>query len=40
MLVFIIALIADMLNRLRVNQDKMLYELKRIRYKNTSAPDL
>ncbi len=32
MLVLIIALIADMLNRLRVNQDKVLYELKKIRY--------
>lgn len=32
-LVFIIALISDMLNRLRVNQDKMLNELKKIRYK-------
>ena len=28
----IIALIADMLNRLRINQDKLLYELKKSRY--------
>lgn len=34
MLVLIIALIADMLNRLRINQDKVLYELKKIRYDN------
>lgn len=33
MLVLIIALIADMLNRLRVNQDKLLYEMKKVRYK-------
>jgi glycosyltransferase involved in cell wall biosynthesis len=32
MLVLIIALISDMLNRLRINQDKLLYELKKIRY--------
>jgi glycosyltransferase involved in cell wall biosynthesis len=32
MLVLIIALIADMLNRLRISQDKVLYELKKIRY--------
>jgi glycosyltransferase involved in cell wall biosynthesis len=32
LLILIIALIADMLNRLRINQDKMLYELKRNRY--------
>lgn len=32
MLVLIIALVADMLNRLRVNQDKQLYETKKIRY--------
>lgn len=34
MLVSLIALIADMLNRVRINQDKMLYEFKKIRYKN------
>lgn len=34
MLVLIIALISDMLNRLRINQDKLLYELKKIRYGN------
>lgn len=34
MLVLIIALIADMLNRLRINQDRVLYELKKIRYDN------
>ncbi len=33
MLVLLIALIADMLNRLRVNQDRMLYHLKTIRYR-------
>jgi len=32
MLVLIIALIADMLNRLRISQDKVLYELKKLRY--------
>ena len=32
LLVLIIAMIADMLNRLRINQDKLLYELKKIRY--------
>ncbi|HKJ39665.1 MAG TPA: glycosyltransferase family 2 protein, partial [Anaerolineales bacterium] len=32
LLVLLIALIADMLNRLRINQDKLLYELKRNRY--------
>ena len=33
LLVLIIALVADMLNRLRINQDKLLYQIKRIRYK-------
>jgi glycosyltransferase involved in cell wall biosynthesis len=33
LLVLIIALVADMLNRLRINQDKLLYEIKRLRYK-------
>jgi len=32
MLVFLVALIADMLNRLRTNQDRLLYELRRTRY--------
>jgi glycosyltransferase involved in cell wall biosynthesis len=32
MLVLIIALVADMLNRLRMSQNKVLYELKKIRY--------
>ena len=32
MLVLIIALVADMLNRLRINQDKLLYEFKKNRY--------
>lgn len=32
MFVLVIALIADMLNRLRMNQDKLLYQLKRVRY--------
>jgi len=32
LLILVIALIADMLNRLRVNQDKLLYEIKQIRY--------
>lgn len=32
MLVLLIALIADMLNRLRINQDKLLYEFKKTRY--------
>jgi glycosyltransferase involved in cell wall biosynthesis len=32
MLVLLLALIADMLNRLRKNQDKLLYEIKKIRY--------
>lgn len=32
LLILIIALVADMLNRLRINQDKLLYELKRNRY--------
>jgi glycosyltransferase involved in cell wall biosynthesis len=32
MLVLLIALIADMMNRLRINQDKLLYEFKKIRY--------
>lgn len=34
MLVLIIALVADMLNRLRLTQDKLLYELKRSKYGN------
>jgi glycosyltransferase involved in cell wall biosynthesis len=34
MLVLLIALIADMLNRLRLNQDKLLYEFKKMRYKD------
>ena len=33
LLILVIALIADMLNRLRINQDKLLYEIKRIRHK-------
>jgi len=32
-LVFLIALIADMINRVRVNEDRLLYELKKSRYK-------
>ncbi len=32
MLVLLIALITDMLNRLRVNQDKIIYELKKMKY--------
>jgi glycosyltransferase involved in cell wall biosynthesis len=32
MLVLLIALITDMLNRLKVNQDKLLYEIKKIKY--------
>jgi len=32
MFVMIIALVADMLNRLRINQDKLLYEFKKTRY--------
>lgn len=31
-LILIIALIADMLNRMRKNQDRLLYEIKKIRY--------
>ena len=33
LLTLIIALVADMLNRLRINQDRLLYELRRNRYK-------
>jgi glycosyltransferase involved in cell wall biosynthesis len=33
LLILIIALVADMLNRLRINQDRLLYEIKRTRYK-------
>lgn len=32
MLILLIALIADMLNRLRINQDKLLYEIKKMKY--------
>jgi glycosyltransferase involved in cell wall biosynthesis len=32
LLTLIIALVADMLNRLRINQDKLLYEIKKMRY--------
>jgi glycosyltransferase involved in cell wall biosynthesis len=32
MLVLIIALVADMINRMRLGQDKVLYELKKMRY--------
>lgn len=32
MLVLLIALISDMLNRIRINQNKLLYELKKMRY--------
>lgn len=38
MLVILIALITDMLNRLRISQDKVLYELKKIKYEKT-RPD-
>jgi hypothetical protein len=34
MLVLLIALIADMLNRLRINQDRLLYEFRKAHYKN------
>ncbi len=34
MLVLLIALVADMLNRIKINQDRQLYEIKKIRYKN------
>lgn len=34
LLVLIIALVADMLNRLRLNQDRVLYELKKLKYKD------
>ena len=34
MLVLIIALVADMLNRLRLNQDKVLYEMRKTNYKS------
>lgn len=37
LLVFLIALIADMLNRLRLSQDKLLYELKKVRYKDQTS---
>jgi hypothetical protein len=30
--VLLLALIADMLNRLRLNQDRLLYEFKKTRY--------
>jgi glycosyltransferase involved in cell wall biosynthesis len=33
LLVLLIALISDMLNRLRTNQDKLLYEFRKLRYK-------
>jgi len=36
MLVLIIALIADMLNRMRMNQDRLMYEIKKIKYVNRS----
>ena len=32
MLVLIIALVTDMLNRVRMNQDRLLYEIKKVRY--------
>jgi len=32
LLVFLIALIADMLNRIRINQDRQLYEIKKTNY--------
>jgi glycosyltransferase involved in cell wall biosynthesis len=32
LLVLLIALISDMLNRLRTNQDKLLYEIRKLRY--------
>lgn len=34
MLVLLIALVSDMLNRLRINMDQQLYETKKIRYDN------
>lgn len=37
MLVLLIALVADMLNRLRMNQDKLLYELKKSRYEGQAS---
>lgn len=36
MLVLIIALVADMLNRMRMNQDRLMYEIKKIKYVNRS----
>ncbi len=32
LVIFVIALVSDMLNRMKSNQEKMLYELKKIRY--------
>jgi len=32
LLVFIVGLLADMFNRVRVNQEKILYELKKSKY--------
>ena len=32
MLVFLVAFIADMINRIKVNEDRLLYELKKIKY--------
>lgn len=34
MLVLLIALVSDMLNRLRINMDQQLYETKKLRYEN------
>jgi len=34
MLILMIALIAEMLNRIRLNQDKILFEIKKSKYKN------
>lgn len=38
LLILVIALVADMLNRLRINQDKLLYQLKRNRYEKKQQP--
>ena len=37
LIILVIALVADMLNRMKTNQDKILYELRSLRYKNSTV---
>ena len=39
LIILVIALVADMLNRMKTNQDKILYEIRSLRYQKTTPKD-